>query len=307
MKRTALALFLLAASSISAQSTSAPPPAVRVADDAKVIGRVAEASKRDLPGDLLKRILDEDLDLLRGKRADGSYQWASFERLEAGRKSEDFSIKPRKENELSTIEMRGSWVYRLIVSVPSRRIVVAKNRRVWVERVDVEYIAENSSATRVESYKVEEWMEPGATKTVDFPAVARQATVRVVARADQEAGYGNVVLSLVQAKVVDRADSPYADAVASARAIVRAIDNGDVPSIRAMAARMVSALGGGTPSVAATPGAGSAMTVTATPETTGDPELYRELQAIEDLLTGSETERREGLDKLHQLVRRLRP
>ena len=35
-------------------------------------------------------------------------------------------------------------------------------------------------------------------------------------------------------------------------------------------------------------------------------ELYTELQAIEDLLTGNETERRQGLDRLHQLVRKLR-
>ena len=35
-------------------------------------------------------------------------------------------------------------------------------------------------------------------------------------------------------------------------------------------------------------------------------ELQTELQLIEDLLTGSESERREGLDKLHQLIRRMR-
>jgi hypothetical protein len=32
-----------------------------------------------------------------------------------------------------------------------------------------------------------------------------------------------------------------------------------------------------------------------------------ELQSIEDLLTGNESEKRSGLDKLHQLVRKLRP
>jgi hypothetical protein len=37
-----------------------------------------------------------------------------------------------------------------------------------------------------------------------------------------------------------------------------------------------------------------------------DPETLSELQAIEDLLTGTEAERRQGLDRLHQLVRKLR-
>ncbi len=35
--------------------------------------------------------------------------------------------------------------------------------------------------------------------------------------------------------------------------------------------------------------------------------VYGELQTIEDLLTGSDAEKREGLDRLHQLIRRLRP
>jgi hypothetical protein len=35
--------------------------------------------------------------------------------------------------------------------------------------------------------------------------------------------------------------------------------------------------------------------------------MYQDLQTVEDLLTGTEAEKREGLDRLHQLVRRLRP
>ena len=37
-----------------------------------------------------------------------------------------------------------------------------------------------------------------------------------------------------------------------------------------------------------------------------EPDVAGELQAIEDLLTGTEVERRQGLDRLHQLLRRLR-
>ena len=37
-----------------------------------------------------------------------------------------------------------------------------------------------------------------------------------------------------------------------------------------------------------------------------DSDTLAELQAIEDLLTGTEVERRQGLDRLHQLLRRLR-
>ena len=283
-------------------------PVQRVADDARVIDRVAEATRKDLPVELLKRIVNEDIDLLRGKRADGSYRYATFERLEAGRTANDFSVQKAKDEELKRIEMKGSWVYRAIVSLPSRRLLVTRNRRVWVDRIDLEFIPENSAATRTQSVKIEAWMEPGSSTPIDFPVVARQATVRVFARADEDAGYGNVVLTLVHAKIVDNVDSPYAGAVTSAKALLRAVENSEIPSIRAMATRLHDTLvgAGATPVPASEPAvAASAVDVIAAPAENGD--LHKELQEIEDLLTGSESERRQGLDRLHQLVRKTRP
>ena len=68
------------------------------------ISRV-EQFGRDLPSDLLKRIVEEDIDLLRGKRSDGSYQYASFERFDSGRINKGFSIKPRKDEMVWAHEM----------------------------------------------------------------------------------------------------------------------------------------------------------------------------------------------------------
>jgi hypothetical protein len=48
------------------------------------------------------------------------------------------------------------------------------------------------------------------------------------------------------------------------------------------------------------------VTVTAAPDNASQLEMQTELQLIEDLLTGNDTERREGLDKLHQLIRKMR-
>ncbi len=293
---------------VVATTAAAEVPVQRVADDARVIDRVAQISKRDLPGDLLKRLVNEDIELLRGKHADGSYEYATHERLEQGRIAQDFSLQPKKDEELQRIEIKGSFVYRLIVSSPTRRLLVARNRRVWVDRIDIEYIATGTLPTRNQSVKVEEWMSPGDVKPIDLPEVARQATVRVYGRGDREAGYGNLVLTLVEAKVVDNADSPYAEAVASARAILRAIDKEEVSSIRAMAARMYDSLA---PMLEQAPRpAATAVEVTAPrveESSTPGSEMHAELQEIEDLLTGSESERRDGLDRLHQLVRRLRP
>ena len=93
---------LLVASNVLAQD-----PGARVAADAMVIDRVAEASKRDLPADLLKRIINEDIELLRGRRADGSYEFATYERFESGRITNSFSVQPRADK-MATVELRGA-------------------------------------------------------------------------------------------------------------------------------------------------------------------------------------------------------
>jgi hypothetical protein len=276
-------------------------PVARVADDARVVDRVAQASKRDLPRDLLKRMVNEDIELLRGRRSDGTYEYAGFERFEAGRTSKSFSVQPSDQ----TLDIRGSFVYKVQVESPSRRMLVTRNRKIYLDRAEIDYIpVERSAAQKTQTVKIDTWIEAGQTRSVDFEAVAKEATVRIFAHADQKTGYGNLELSLIEARVIDNSDSPYADAVASAKAILRALDHDDIASIRAMATRMRNDLqqqnaGAGSP--AGTPPAGVPAATSSM-----DLEILTELQAIEDLLTGTEAEKRQGMDRLHQLVRKLR-
>lgn len=299
MKRVLLILAI--ATAIHAQQQNV---AERVAEDAIVLDRVAQASKRDLPRDLLKRIIEEDIDLLRGKRADGTYAYATFERFDSGRENGSFSIQPRGENKMETVEIKGDWIYRVLLEVPGRKLLVRRNRPVWVERVDLDYISERGTQSERQSIEVRQWLQPGEFRPVDLPVVARRVTARVVATVEEKGGYGNLEVSLVKARIVDNADSPYADAVASAKAVQRALDNGDVPSIRAMAQRMRSSLGRAP--VAPARGIEPASSIDVVAEVQPTPELRDELQEIEDLLTGTEQERRQGMDRLHQLIRRLR-
>jgi hypothetical protein len=292
--------MMIILASILAAAVAADIPIQRVIDDAKAVERVAAASKRDMPHDLLKRILNDDIETLRGRRADGTYEHAGFERFDSGRVSQAVSVQPKDQ----TLEIRGSFVYKLQIEAPSRRmLLLTRNRRVYLDRVEIDYLPVSGTQT-TQKMKLDTWLEAGQSKTVDFEAIARQATVRLFAHADEKEGYGNLVLTLVQARVFDNPDSPYADAVASAKAILRALDHDDVSSMRAMATRMVNDL---QPLVVST----SVVNVVAPQSTQSaqrtDAELYAELQAIEDLLTGTDAEKRQGIDRLHQLVRKLRP
>jgi len=302
---------MIAALLFAAAAAAANVPTAQIALDAHVVDRVAEVSKRDLPGDLLRRMMENDIELLRGKRSDGSYAYASHDRMEASRNAESFSIEDAKKS--SRLELKGSWVYRLVISAPSRRMLVTHNRHVFIEKIEIEYLPEGASSSKVQTLDVNGWIEPGTSRNVDLEQIARQATARVYVHADPE-GYGNIELALLEAKIFDNPDSPYADAVNSAKAIVRGVENNDIPSIRAMAQRLAGDLQPGGPASAgvmpssaereASPaGTGSLAPLGMTPAA---PDIAAELQAIEDLLTGTEAERRQGLDRLHQLLRRLR-
>ena len=300
--------LLLAAVAGLAQSPAVPIPVARVAEDARVLDRVAEAAKRDLPSDLLRRIVDEDIEALRGKRTDDTYQYAGYERMEAIRTSESYSVDPERGDQLSKLEVRGDFAYRLIITSPSRRLVVTKNRRVYLDHAEIEYLPQGSRFTKVQTVKLGVWLDPSGTRTIDFDEIARHATARLYARADKDAGYGNLDLTLLEARVFDDPSSPYADAVSNLKAIHRALDHEDVGSVRTMAQRVTQELAGAS-SVSAPPAPGRTTVDVVAPQAAegGAPEVYSELQAIEDLLTGSDAERRQGLDRLHQLVRKVRP
>jgi hypothetical protein len=305
MKRIAILFAFFAATNLAAQI-----PVSRVASDANVVDRVAEASLNDLPRDLLKRIVNEDIDLLRGKRADGTYQYAAYDRMEGGRKSDSFSVDP--EHKESVLELRDVFPYRLIINVPSRRMMVAKNHHVYVDRVEIETLPQTSSEKKFQTVKVGAWLEPGTAKTIDLGDIGKQAIARVYAHAEA-GGYVNVTLTFIEARIFDEPSSPYADAVESAKAILKAIDHGDKSSIRAMAQRISSDFATASAVVPA-PIEGPPATIAATPAASQvnviagreDTATMTELQAIEDLLTGTEAERRQGVDRLHQLLRRLR-
>jgi len=297
--KRALAIILFASGAV------AQVPVARIADDARVVDRVAEVSKRDLPRDLLKRMLDEDIDLLRGKRNDGTYQYATWERLEAGRTTESFSVQATAEGKFTKSEVKGEFVYRLVLDMPSRRMIVTRNRPVWIDRVEIDYIPQGSPTTKTQVVKVGAWLQPGEVKPIEIDDVARQATVRVFSRTDPKTGYGNLNITLIRAKIFDVPDSPYADAVASAKAIERGLERDDIGSIRAMAQRMASGLQPAVPATRTVEVA--APRIEPQPQATPvASDIYNDLQSIEDLLTGSDAEKRQGLDRLHQLLRRIR-
>ncbi len=285
-----------------AWNVRAEVPAEKVRIDAMVVDRVVELSKRSIPEDLLRRLVTEDLEMLRGSRRDGGYDYAYYDRYEAQRHSESFSIRPAKDaDHLEEAKVSRSYVFRLIMAVPARRLLVTKNRKIWIDRVELEYIAQGSSDQKRQTFEIRQWIEPGESRTVELPVIPTQATARVFARTDPESGYGNLTLTLIEARIIDDVKSPYAAATASTKNLLRLIEAGKAGPIRSGAVELRNLLSGPATTV-------EVVTVPREAEVTPIPDdLHRQIQAIEDLLTGTDAERREALERLHQLERRLRP
>jgi hypothetical protein len=298
-----VAAALLVAGAFSA---AAEVPVEKVRIDTHVVERVLDASRRSAPTDVLRRIVLEDIEMLRGARADGAYDYAYYDRYEAERHEQSFSIKPLKDDQSETVEVKGAFIYRVVLEVPSRRLLVTRNRRVWVERVEFDTIAQGQSGRSSHVTEVKAWLEPGTSHTIELPHIARQMTARVVARADTDAGYGNLVVNSIEARIIDDPKSPFAGAVSAAKSLLRAVEGGEAPAMRNYAAAMRAALpAANVPVVAYTPPPQPVVTQSA-PADLDRAQLQSDLERIQDLLTGTDAEKLEGLERLHQLVRRVR-
>lgn len=289
------------------------PPMVH--EDARVIRRIAQMSKRDFPAGLVSRIVQEDMDLLRGKRSDGTYQYAHYAREEERRSTDRATIRDREKDNapLEKTSIKGDFVYRAIVSVPGRRMVLARNRAVFVDRVEIDYTP-LTGARKTQTFPIQEWLQPGDERRIEIADIARSATVDVFARAGANKGNASLDLALLRSKIVDNQDSPFFSAVQLVKRLQRSAEREEIKEIRTIAESLVNLapveiiprISEPMSSVPVIPPS-SAASATQDLQSTPTVEIYMELQMIEDMLTGTEGERREGLDRLHQLVRKIRP
>ena len=92
----------------------------------------------------------------------------------------------------------------------------------------------------------------------------------------------------------------------SLKAVQHSLKDDDPLAIRSAAQRLRDAARDASGSTVGVVGEAPLPSVARSSDPASRIELQAELQLIEDLLTGSESERRDGLDRLHQLIRKVR-
>lgn len=206
------AVLLLAATAALAQERD--PKLDALAADLHAIGRVAALSK-DL-GDTRQvqlAMVDANIDSLRIKRDDGSYRWASLQREEASRVTDEKSIEyVHTEKELRNVTITAANAYRAEVIVPKKRGTFSENNRVWVRNILVDSTGADGRVTQHE-IAANVWVNPGDAYGAALPEIGK--SVKATFELGVESGTKKAVatVALVQAKLVDDPNSPYFPAV----------------------------------------------------------------------------------------------
>lgn len=207
------ALLFLTTAALAQQQPPAMPRDEKIdmlAADLHALARVTEVAK-DL-GDsrqVLLAITDNDIETIREPRGDGTYKWASLQREEGGRVSDEKTIEHvYTENELRYITVTGANGYRVEVTVPKKRGTFSANNRVWVRNVIADSTGFDGKTTHHE-IPVNAWVNPGDSNGVALPEIGK--SVKATAELGVESGNKAAVatVALVQAKLVDDPNSPY--------------------------------------------------------------------------------------------------
>ena len=259
---------------------------------------------------VLLAIIDSDIHTLRGSRDDGTYRWASLQREEGGRVTEEKTIEHvYTENELRYITVTGGNGYRVEVTVPKKRGTFSANNRVWIRNVLVDSTSFDGRTTHHE-IPVNAWVNPGDANGVALPDIGK--SVKAIVELGVESGNKAAVaeVSLLQAKLVDDPGSPYFPAVKRLIQIRDLADDRDMNrgNLRnAIDEALLSMPGELEKRAAEQARAVEARRVAKGAIVLGDatPDVVQELASIARLLSGTIGDQTEGRARLQALIEKL--
>lgn len=316
-------IFLMLTLAVSAfaidPAPSRDPNIDMLAADLHALGRVtAVAEDLGRSRQVLLAIVDSDIKTLRGPRDDGTYRWASLQREEGGRVSDEKTIEHvYTETELRYITVTGANGYRVEVSVPKKRGTFSANNRVWIRNVLVDSTSFDGKTTHTE-IPVNAWVNPGDANGVALPDIGKsvKATVELGVESGNKAAVAEV--SLLQAKLVDDPNSPYFPAVKRLLMVRDQADDRDINrgNLRNTIDEALLSLPGELEKRTAEQNrlaeerrAQATSGYTTGQITLGDatPDVVRELADIARLLNGTVQEQGDGRTRLQAVIDRLSP
>jgi len=214
MDKRWLMIAAMIAVSAGAQTPARDDKADLVASDFRTISRIATVAENiNDARQVMRAIVDSDIEVLREKRPDDTYRWASLAREEASRVKDQKTIeRVSTEKELREVTLTGTNVYRVDVSLPAKQGIIAKNNRVYLRNVIVDATGFDGKVLH-HDIPVDAWINPGDSAGAPLPEIAKsaKATVELGVESGEKRAVADV--ALVQAKLTDDPASPHFPAV----------------------------------------------------------------------------------------------
>ncbi|HYS54282.1 MAG TPA: hypothetical protein VER58_11025 [Thermoanaerobaculia bacterium] len=206
--------MILSALVLAAAIASPDEKIDQVAADFRTIGRIAQlADNLRESRQVMNAIVDADLEMLREKRSDETFRWASLQREEASRVKDQKAIeRVQTEKELREVTLTAANAYRLEVSIPTKQSLVSRNNRVFIRNVIVDSTGFDGKVTH-HDIPVNVWVNPGDAHGVPLPEIGKN--VKAMVELGVESGDKHAVadVALLQARLMDDPTSPHFPAV----------------------------------------------------------------------------------------------
>ena len=205
-----LTVLLVSLPSFAIEQPAQDPRVETLARDLHAVGRVvALAEDPDRYRQVLLAIIDSDIDMVRMPREDGSYQWASYQRVEGGRVEDEKTIEHvYTEKELRYVTLTAPHGYRLEVTVPRKRGTFAANNRVYIRNVLVDATGFDGKVTHHE-IPIDRWVNPGDSEGGALPDVTKSVKATVELGVENGSKAAVAQIALIQAKLVDDPNGPH--------------------------------------------------------------------------------------------------
>lgn len=287
--------------------------------DFKAIYRIAElCDDLDACKPVVRKMINMNLESLREPRKDGSYRWASFQRIEESRVSEEKEVlRVFSEAQPEVIEVAAKNAYSVVIAAPKKRSTFSANNKVNVVKVVIEATG-TDGVVRSSEVPVNTWVNPGDSHTVPLPDIAVSARARVYLGVESGEKKAVANVALLQATLVDDPQSPYFPAtkrLVSLKAIVarKDVSRGD---LKAVSQEAVLELPGELQKLMQLREAQIARLrqFAESNETTGmialgdaTPDVVHELRKTAELMRGTAAEQDQGRAKLDEIIAKLAP
>lgn len=163
----------------------------------------------------VRRFADARIDDLREPLREGGHRWVRWVRPSSGGpvvKREHNVVAAQGSGTPDRVESNAGRVYAAAVVVPRKRSLLRDNNPVWVGTVEVTYESDGRARTKRED--INQWMNPGTSRTIDLREISHRAHATVdAAVSSRHVKQAVVEIHLHQAVAEDDPANPAYDTI----------------------------------------------------------------------------------------------